>query len=60
MPLLRPGFRKVVFAIVIMVVVLFYRQGIMGTREFSVEGIANFFKRKFGGNKKKKGGASHE
>lgn len=59
-PLLRPGFRKVVFAVVIMVMVLFYRQGIMGTREFSVEGIMNFFKRKSGGKKVKKGGASHE
>ena len=59
-PLLRPGFRKVVFAIVIMAVVLFYRQGIMGTKEFSIEGIFNFFKRKSGGKKEKKGGTSHE
>lgn len=59
-PFLRPGFRKVVFAIVIMLVVLFYRQGIMGTKEFSVEGIANFFKRKFGGKKTAEGGGSHE
>lgn len=59
-PLLRPGFRKVVFAVVIMAVVLFYRQGIMGTKEFSVEGIADFFKRKFSGKKEKKGGVSHE
>lgn len=60
MPLLRPGFRKVVFAIVIMAVVLFYRQGIMGTKEFSIEGIFNFFKRKSSGKKEKKGGTSHE
>ena len=33
--LMRPGFRKVVFAILIMLVVLFYAQGIMGSREFS-------------------------
>jgi len=32
-PLLRNGFRLVVFSIVIMVVVLFFRKGIMGTRE---------------------------
>ena len=32
-PLLRNGFRLVVFSIVIMVVVLFFRRGIMGTRE---------------------------
>ena len=38
-PLLRSGFRKVVFAVIIMVIVLFFRQGIMGTREFSVRGI---------------------
>ena len=29
---MRPGFRKVVFAIAIMLIVLFYRQGIMGTK----------------------------
>lgn len=59
-PFLRPGFRKVVFALVIMVMVLFYRQGIMGTKEFSVEGIADFFRRKFGRKKTLEGGASHE
>lgn len=32
-PLLRPGFRMVVFSIVIMVVVLFFRKGIMGNKE---------------------------
>ena len=32
-PFLRNGFRLVVFSIIIMVVVLFFRQGIMGTRE---------------------------
>ena len=45
-PLLRSGFRKVVFAVIIMAVVLFYRQGIMGDREFSVRRIRNFFRRK--------------
>ena len=33
MPLLRNGFRMVVFSVVIMAVVLFYRRGIMGDRE---------------------------
>ncbi|MBR1820519.1 MAG: branched-chain amino acid ABC transporter permease [Clostridia bacterium] len=32
-PLLRNGFRLVVFSIIIMIVVLFFRQGIMGTKE---------------------------
>ena len=31
-PLLRTGFRMVVFSIIIMIVVLFFRRGIMGTR----------------------------
>ena len=32
-PLLRNGFRLVVFSVVIMIVVLFFRRGIMGTKE---------------------------
>ncbi len=42
---MRPGFRKVVFAVIIMLIVLFYRQGIMGTKEFSWEGFLGFFKK---------------
>jgi len=42
-PLLRTGFRKVVFSIIIMLIVLFYRQGIMGRREFSVAGALRWF-----------------
>ena len=34
-PLLRSGFRMVVFSVVIMVMVLFYRRGIMGDKEFN-------------------------
>ena len=37
--ILRPGFRKVVFSIVIMCIVLFYQKGIMGENEFSIAGI---------------------
>ena len=50
---MRGGFRMVVFSVVIMLVVLFYRQGIMGTKEFSWQGIINFFKRIFKKNKGK-------
>ena len=32
-PLLRNGFRMVVFSVIIMIVVLFFRRGIMGTKE---------------------------
>ena len=35
-PLLRNGFRMVVFSVVIMVIVLFFSQGIMGYREISI------------------------
>ena len=40
-PLLRTGFRMVVFSVVIMIVVLFFRKGIMGTREISLAGLAD-------------------
>ena len=43
-PLLRPGFRKVVFSIVIMLIVLFYQKGIMGENEFSIAHLLKFFK----------------
>lgn len=49
-PLLRPGFRKVIFSLVIMLMVLFYRRGIMGTSEFSAEALIGFFKKKKRGN----------
>ncbi|MDR0862712.1 MAG: branched-chain amino acid ABC transporter permease [Oscillospiraceae bacterium] len=48
----RAGFRKVVFAVIIMVIVLFYRKGLMGENEFSLKGISNFFKRVFGRKKR--------
>ena len=45
-PLLRTGFRKVVFSVIIMAVVLFYRQGIMGDRELSVQRMARLVHRR--------------
>ena len=45
-PLLRSGFRKVVFSVVIMLIVLFARQGIMGDHEFSLSGLMKLFGRK--------------
>ena len=50
-PLLRNGFRLVVFSLIIMIVVLFFRQGIMGTKELP-DLIRNLQ------GKKGKGGAS--
>ena len=40
-PLFKTGFRMVIFSILLMVVVLFYRRGIMGTNEFSCDAIAS-------------------
>lgn len=50
-PLLKTGFRMVVFSVILMIVVLFFRKGIMGTKELSWDGIYKFFNRK--GTKKK-------
>lgn len=61
-PLFRTGFRMVVFSVLLMVVVLFYRRGIMGTREFSWDAVFDFFARfRRGGAKKNsvKGGGAH-
>ena len=40
-PLLRSGFRMVVFSIIIMCVVLFFSRGIMGDKELSVDSPRN-------------------
>ena len=44
---MRGGFRMLVFSVVIMIVVLFFRKGIMGEREFSWDGIVGFFGKLF-------------
>lgn len=51
LPLLRSGFRMVVFSAIIMVVVLFYRKGIMGDKELRLPDMKNL--------RKKKGGEAH-
>ena len=49
-PLLGAGFRMVVFSVLIMIVVLFFRTGLLGSKEISVYdsvvGIKNFFTKK--------------
>ena len=45
-PLFRTGFRMVIFSILLMIVVLIYRRGIMGTNEFSWDRILGRLKRK--------------
>lgn len=46
-PLLRIGFRMVVFSILLMLIVLFYRRGIMGTNEFSWQGLFDWLRNPF-------------
>ena len=52
-PFMRGGFRMLVFSVVIMIVVLFFRKGIMGDREFSWNGIIGFFQKLFKKKEKK-------
>ena len=51
-PFLRTGFRMVVFSIIIMVVVLFFRRGLMGDRELS--DVARSLRARLSGRGKKK------
>ena len=51
-PFLRTGFRMVVFSIIIMIVVLFFRRGLMGDRELS--DVARSLGRRLSGKGKKK------
>ena len=44
-PIFRPGLRMVIFSLLLMAVVLFWRRGLMGRKEFSWDGIYNFFRK---------------
>ncbi|MBQ3076342.1 MAG: branched-chain amino acid ABC transporter permease [Clostridia bacterium] len=46
------GLRMVIFSVLLMVIILFYRQGFFGSREFSWEGLFNIFRPKKKGDKK--------
>lgn len=43
-PLFRPGFRMVIFSLLLMICVLFWRKGIMGTSEFTWDKFIAFCK----------------
>ena len=51
-PFLRTGFRMVVFSIIIMIVVLFFRRGLMGDRELS--DVARSLRARLSGKSKKR------
>ncbi|MBE6933237.1 MAG: branched-chain amino acid ABC transporter permease [Ruminococcaceae bacterium] len=45
-PFFRDGFRKVVFSVIIMVIVLFFSRGIMGDKELSFRGLISKLQKK--------------
>lgn len=47
-PFFRPGFRMVIFSVLLMVCVLFWRKGIMGTEEFTWDKFKRFVKNPVG------------
>ncbi|MCQ2361960.1 MAG: branched-chain amino acid ABC transporter permease [Acidaminococcaceae bacterium] len=47
-PFFRPGFRMVIFSVLLMVCVLFWRKGIMGTEEFTWDKFKKFVKNPVG------------
>lgn len=44
-PIFRPGFRMVIFSILLMMIVLFFRKGLMGNKEFSWDGFIGLFQK---------------
>ncbi len=55
-PFFRDGFRKVVFSVLIMIIVLFFSRGIMGDKELSFAGLVRRFKKKDPAQAAAKGG----
>ena len=45
-PLFKPGFRMVIFSILLMVVVLFFRKGLLGGKELSINGFRKFSRKR--------------
>lgn len=57
MNLLRSGFRKLVFSIIIMVIVLFFSRGLMGDKELSFSGLAKKLRKKQNSTFSERGGS---
>ncbi len=60
-PIFRAGFRMVIFSALLMILVLFFRKGLMGQNELSIDKIIAWFKRRknknlLKSNKKDEGG----
>ena len=55
----RSGFRRFVFSVIIMLIVLFFSKGLMGDREISFAGLIRRFNRRVRPAKAAKGGGIH-
>jgi len=51
-PIFRAGFRMVIFSILLMILVLFFRNGLLGQKELSWKYLDNLFKKKKPSNRK--------
>lgn len=56
-PIFRAGFRMVIFSALLMILVLFFRNGLLGQKELSWNTVMEWFKRKNPSRKKDEGGA---
>jgi branched-chain amino acid transport system permease protein len=54
--LFRSGFRKFIFSVIIMVIVLFFSRGLMGDKELSFRGVAEKLRKRRKANVSLKGG----
>ena len=52
-----PGLRMVAFSVLLLIVILYKQNGLMGGIEFSWNGVSRFFQRLFQNNKSSEGGA---
>lgn len=57
-PLFRPGFRMVIFSLLLMILVLFFRNGLLGQKELSWKLIFDWFNKKMPRKKTDKGGTA--
>jgi branched-chain amino acid transport system permease protein len=58
MPLFRAGFRMVIFSALLMILVLFFRNGLLGQKELSWSMIKRLFRKKSPRDNKSEGGAA--
>lgn len=56
-PIFRPGFRMVIFSVLLMILVLFFRNGLLGQKELSWKMIFDWFNKKKSSKKTDMGGA---